>query len=119
MELGGFVDSIDRTAFVPGRGMLNIASDKQIIVTNACYIEIGSIVILPNGCAGRSLIFKRGAVSAKPCECCSEQENRRTAPSVADRPKLFRHRGDVQPGHQPALSGRAAVHAAGLRPGDL
>src|SRR6266404_3928130 len=94
-----------KAAFVQKRAVLNIALDKEIIVTNTAFAER----------AWRQLIdFKRGAVSAKSCEYCSNQENRRTPPFATDLPGLFRHRGDVQPGHQPALSGRPAIHAAGL-----
>jgi hypothetical protein len=93
----GFAVPMSRVAFVQMRGGLNIVIDKQIIVTNACYIRLGSIVFLPNVRGGRSLISE-GAVSAKLCEC-SVQENRRTAASASDMPRLFRHCGDVQPGH--------------------
>src|SRR5258707_11552351 len=114
MELAcNFVASMSSAAFVQRSAVLNIVIDKQIIVTNSCYTKIGSIVVLPSACAGRPFLISEGAVSAKSCEC-SVQENRRTPPSPADLQKLFRHRGDVQPGHQPALSGRPALHAAGL-----
>jgi hypothetical protein len=56
----GFAVSMRRTASVQKRGVLNIAIDKEIIVTNACYIRLGSIVFLPNGCDGRPLISKGG-----------------------------------------------------------
>ncbi len=36
-----------RAAFVQKRSVLNIVIDKEIIVTNACYIRLGSIVLLP------------------------------------------------------------------------
>ena len=36
------------TASVQKQGVLNIVIDKEIIVTNTCYIRLGSIVVLPH-----------------------------------------------------------------------
>jgi hypothetical protein len=61
MELAWLAVAMRRAAFVQNRGVLNIVIDKEIIVTNACYIRLGSIVVLPIVCGGRPLISE-GAV---------------------------------------------------------
>ena len=47
-------------AFVRNWTVLNIVIDKQIIVTNTCYIRVGSIVVLPNACFGKPFDFRGG-----------------------------------------------------------
>jgi hypothetical protein len=60
MELAMACRCNEGTASVQKQGVLNIVIDKEIIVTNACYIGLGSIVLLPNACDGRPLISKGG-----------------------------------------------------------
>jgi hypothetical protein len=55
-----FAGPINCATSEQNRVMLNIVIDKQIIVTNTCYIEVGWIVVSPNASAGRPLISKRG-----------------------------------------------------------
>ena len=62
---------------------------------------------------------KRARGSSREVEHVYKIEVRRAARGVPWLPALFPHRADLQPRHQSPLSRRSAVHAAGLRPGDL